>query len=155
MLIIFNNFVKKYNKTYASPEELSRRKMIFIEHYKEMLVHNQKYREGKLSWSIRMTEDSDLTLEEWKMKACFQIKRIPNIKPFYISNLSYVWTFSKMNIRPLQYPSTLIQSRNINTDPEIEARIAQRAAPDSFSWLDSGVVTSVKNQVIFFTRPRL
>ena len=71
MLIIFNNFVKKYKKTYASPEELSRRKMIFIEHYKEMLVHNQKYREGKLSWSIRITEDSDLTFEEWKMKACF------------------------------------------------------------------------------------
>ena len=64
-----------------------------------------------------------------------------------------------MNIRPLQYPSTLIQSRNINTDPEIEARIAQRAAPDSFSWLGSGVITSVKNQVMIFiastTRPRL
>ena len=103
MLIIFNNFVKKYKKTYASPEELSRRKMIFIEHYKEMLVHNQKYREGKLSWSIRMTEDSDLTFEEWKMKACFQIKRIPNIEPFlYFHVISYEASTCEFIQNPLQ-----------------------------------------------------
>ena len=64
----FKKFVTQYKKRYASSEDLARRKMIYINNYNEILINNKKYLEGKVSSKMEVTDDSDLTFEEWKLK---------------------------------------------------------------------------------------
>ena len=58
----------QYKKKYSSSEELARRKMIYTNNYNEILINNKKYLEGKVSSKMEVTDDSDLTFEEWKLK---------------------------------------------------------------------------------------
>ena len=64
----FKKFVTQYKKKYSSSEELARRKMIYTNNYNEILINNKKYLEGKVSSKMEVTDDSDLTFEEWKLK---------------------------------------------------------------------------------------
>ena len=74
---IFLTFRKIYNKNYATNEEFSRRKRIFMRNYNEIVRHNSGYMLGKFSYSQKIDADSDLTMEEWKDK--MGIKPIPPI----------------------------------------------------------------------------
>ena len=73
----FQSFVNKYKKTYASSEEFSKRKAIYMKNVRKVSEHNKKYFEGKVCWKEEIKEDSDLTFQEWKAKEYIQIKN-PN-----------------------------------------------------------------------------
>ena len=65
-----------------------------MKNYKKVLMHNKKYKEGKVSWKRKMTEDSDLTFEEWKIKGRLQIE-----KKHLNRNLLIIWWPTEMVIR--------------------------------------------------------
>ena len=113
----FLNFAKTYNKKYATTEEYAKRREIFLNNYNDMLRHNQEYEEGKVSWWRKMTEDYDITHEEW---------------------------MAKMNLGMPPLDESIMHN---TVDEAMEARIKLGAAPDSWSWVDQGAITSIKDQV--------
>jgi len=112
----FLNFAKTYNKKYATTEEYAKRREIFFNNYNDMLRHNQEYEEGKVSWWRKMTEDYDITHEEW---------------------------MAKMNLGMPPLDESIMHN---TVDEAMEARIKLGAAPDSWSWVDQGAITSIKDQ---------
>merc|ERR1739842_281822 len=60
----FLKFAKTFNKKYASTGEYEQRRQIFLERYEAMLVHNQRYEAGEVTWWKKVTKHYDLTLEE-------------------------------------------------------------------------------------------
>ena len=113
----FNEFTKTFNKKYASTEEYAKRKEIFMANYKLMQKHNQEYEEGKVSWWKKVTEYYDLTHEEWM-------------------------NHMKLGMPPMDEPNMIS-----TVDEAMEAKIAERSAPDSWNWKDQGAITSIKDQV--------
>jgi len=112
----FNEFAKTFNKKYASTEEYAKRREIFMDNYKLMLKHNQEYEEGKVSWWKKVTEYYDMTHEEWM-------------------------NHMKLGMPPMD-ESIMFNS----VDEAMEAKIAERSAPDSWNWKDQGAITSIKDQ---------
>lgn len=62
------DFVKQFNKTYASVEEFEKRKKIFHKRNHKRIKHNKLFDEGKVSWKEGIHEHSDLTDEEFISK---------------------------------------------------------------------------------------
>merc|ERR1712025_1080433 len=114
--VSFNEFAKTFNKKYTSTEEYAKRREIFLNNYNDMLRHNQEYEEGKVSWWRKMTEDYDITHEEW---------------------------MAKMNLGMPPLDESIMHN---TVDEAMEARIKLGAAPDSWSWVDQGAITSIKDQ---------
>merc|ERR1712018_276925 len=112
----FNEFAKTFNKKYASTEEFAKRMGIFMDNYKLMLKHNQEYEEGKVSWWKKVTEYYDMTHEEWM-------------------------NHMKLGMPPMD-ESIMFNS----VDEAMDAKIAERSAPDSWNWKDQGAITSIKDQ---------
>jgi C1A family cysteine protease len=59
----FLEFVEKYDKNYDAAE-LRRREIIFARKKIERDVHNEKYRQGKIGWSVGLSHFSDLDHHE-------------------------------------------------------------------------------------------
>jgi len=112
----FLKFSKTFNKKYRSTEEYYKRRDIFLQNYNEMVRHNQLYEEGKVTWWKKITEWSDLTTEE------------------FVAHMN-------LGMGPLDR-NTLTNT----IDEEMESRILARGAPDEWSWVQQGGVSSIKNQ---------
>ena len=112
----FLKFAKTFRKNYGSTEELNKRREIFLENYADILRHNQLYEEGKVSWWRKVTEHSDLTPEEF---AAEKNLGMPPVSPELLTN---------------------------TVDVAIEGRILAGSAPEEWSWVQQGGVSSVKNQ---------
>ena len=116
----FLSFTKTFNKRYASVEEFEKRREIFLHNYADMVEHNEQYEAGAVSWWRKVTEYYDMTHQEW------------------------------MDIMKLGMPP-LDEALMVNTvDKEMEERIAAKAAPSEWSWVDQNAVSSIKNQVNFY-----
>ena len=113
----FLEFAKTHNKKYASVEEYNKRRDIFLANYNDMLRHNKEYDEGKVTWWKKVTENYDMTHEEWMQHM-------------------------RLGMPPLDKEDMIN-----NVDDAMEAKIAERAAPDSWNWVDQGAITSIKDQV--------
>jgi len=114
----FLSFVKEFKKGYKSLDEFNSRRAIFDKNHKDMLEHNKRYAAGEETWWQKVVEDMDLTEEEWMAK---RTGGLPNIDD------STVFT------------DTL--------DERIVAKMEELGpAPRKFSWVDQGMVSSVKNQ---------
>ena len=106
-----------FNKTYGTEQEEVLRTLIFRYNSELMDAHNSLYHEGKVGWRMGINEDFDWTNEEQNE-----------------------W-----------HGGVLLDSRNtkereINDDDEVE-QPTQRDVPDSWSWVEQGGVTQIKNQV--------
>jgi len=112
----FLEFAKKFNKKYRSTEEYNKRRETFLRNYNDMLTHNQLYEEGKVSWWKKITEWSDLTPEEFA---------------------------EHMN---LGMPAIDRDVMTNTIDEVMEGRIAAGNAPEEWSWVEQGGVSSIKNQ---------
>ena len=112
----FLEFTQTFQKSYGSPEEYSKRREIFLQNYNDILRHNQLYEEGKLTWWRKITEHSDLTPEEF---AATKNLGMPPVDPEMLTN---------------------------TVDAAMEGRIQAGAAPEEWSWVQQGGVSSVKNQ---------
>merc|ERR1712045_862070 len=113
----FLNFAKTHNKKYATTEEYEMRRQIFLERYESMVAHNQRYEAGEVSWWRKVTEHYDLTMEEIE--------------------------------KALGLGGVLPADQAVHPDMKDEkmtAKIARKEAPSSWSWVDQGGVTSVKDQ---------
>jgi len=58
----FGQFIKKYNKTYASEDETVMRFSIFIDNYDMIEQHNA----GQYDWTLGLNEYADLSWDEFK-----------------------------------------------------------------------------------------
>eukprot|EP00088_Acartia_fossae_P061372 TRINITY_DN7376_c0_g1_i2.p1 TRINITY_DN7376_c0_g1~~TRINITY_DN7376_c0_g1_i2.p1 ORF type:complete len:307 (+),score=90.81 TRINITY_DN7376_c0_g1_i2:171-1091(+) len=89
-----------------------------MNNYEKMLEHNKRYKAGEVSWFMQMHEDMDLTSEEWIAK------RVEGL-PYYDNTTVFTDTFDERVMKKLAEP---------------------REKLGDFSWIDSGMVSSVKNQ---------
>jgi cathepsin L len=113
----FQDFTTKFSKIYKTEEEKQYRHNIFINNYKEMEEHNEKFKQGLVSWDMQVHPYMDYTEEEF-------VKERTGLPPIDEDMIKEM----KMNSKPL---------------PELTNKTT---APDYFSWVDQGGVTSVKNQ---------
>ena len=112
----FLQFTKTFNKNYRSTEEYNKRRETFLRNYNDMVRHNQLYEEGKVTWWKKITEWSDLTPEEFA---------------------------AHMN---LGMPPLDKDAMTNTIDEQMEGRILAGSAPEEWSWVEQGGVSSVKNQ---------
>ena len=112
----FLQFTKTFNKKYRSTEEYNKRRETFLRNYNDMVRHNQLYEEGKVTWWKKITEWSDLTPEEFA---------------------------AHMN---LGMPPLDKDAMTNTIDEQMEGRILAGSAPEEWSWVEQGGVSSVKNQ---------
>jgi len=113
----FLNFAKTFNKKYATLEELQTRKNIFNQRYEAMVAHNQRYEAGEVSWWKKVTQHYDLTDEEIE---------------------------KALGLGGALHASQADQRNTM--EKELVSKIAAKEAPASWSWVDQGGVTSVKDQ---------
>ena len=110
-----------FNKTYGTEQEEVLRTLIFRYNSELMDAHNSLYDAGKVGWRMGINEDFDWTDQEQDE-----------------------WHGGVF------LDSGNTKEREINDDDEVE-RPTQRDVPDSWSWVEQGGVTQIKNQVqIFF-----
>ena len=95
---------------------MNKRREIFLENYADILRHNHLYEEGKVTWWRKVTEHSDLTPEEF---AAEKNLGMPPVSPELLTN---------------------------SVDAAMEGRILAGSAPEEWSWVEQGGVSSVKNQ---------
>ena len=51
----FQDFTTKFSKIYKTEEEKQNRLNIFMNNYKEMEEHNEKFKQGLVSWDMKVT----------------------------------------------------------------------------------------------------
>ena len=95
---------------------MNKRREIFLKNHADILRHNQLYEEGKVTWWRKITEHSDLTPEEF---AAEKNLGMPPVDPELLTN---------------------------TVDSAMEGRLEAGAAPEEWSWVQQGGVSSVKNQ---------
>jgi len=112
----FDEFCAKYNKEYSSEEEREYRETIFRENLEDIVNHNKLHTKGLVTWYKKVHEYMDYTREE----------------------------FIKARTGLPKYDKEAMD--NSNYDPLEDFDIDESKIPDSFSWVDRGGVTSVKDQ---------
>ncbi|XP_040612161.1 protein CTLA-2-beta [Mesocricetus auratus] len=60
---------RKFEKTYSQDEE-GHRRALWEEKKKKIDKHNVEYEQGKVSYSLRLNQFSDMTDEEFKGNCC-------------------------------------------------------------------------------------
>merc|ERR1712002_1136539 len=114
----FHTFNKQFNKLHADTTEFELRRSIFMKNYNDMIEHNKRYEAGEVSWWQKMTEDMDLTDEEWESKG---LGAVPDNAEDRIDVLDET-----------------IQARL--------AKLTANDDPKEFEWVSKGAVSSVKDQ---------
>jgi len=115
----FLQFSEEFGKQYVGMKDFSMRRDIFMKNYQEMQEHNALYEAGEVSWARKVTPYYDLTQEEWAAAVGLGMPQYDNTTRFE-------------DIEDEIYMEKLASVKG--------------AAPASFSWVDQGAITSVKNQ---------
>merc|ERR1712002_398724 len=113
----FGKYQSEFGKQYSSPKEYIQRKAIFEANLKEIEKHNEK--KGN-TYTQGVNQFTDMTQEEFEAV----IQGLPSVPK----------DVQKNNARE----NAALQM--------LRAEYANYQFQDSFSWVDQGVVTSVKNQ---------
>jgi len=113
----FSKYQFDYGKKYSSPKEFTMRKAIFDNNVKRIQEHNKMYEQGEVSYTMAVNQFTDMTQQEFEE---------------YVQGLPPV-------------PKDL---KDVNQEvlKSLRAKYANYNFKDSFSWVDEGIVTSVKNQ---------
>ncbi|XP_028143041.1 crustapain [Diabrotica virgifera virgifera] len=61
----FDNYKKKFNKSYDTPEEEQKRFKIFQDNLRFIEDHNQKYQRGEVSSTVGVNQFADQSKDEW------------------------------------------------------------------------------------------
>jgi len=115
----FLKFAKDFGKQYASNRDFSMRREIFMENYKDMVEHNARYEAGEESWARKVTQFYDRTWDEFASSVGLGMPHYDN-------------TTKMEDIEDAAYMEKLAEVKG--------------TAPSSWSWVDQGGVSSVKNQ---------
>jgi len=115
----FLQFARDHAKTYSSIDEFKTRQTIFESNYLDMLEHNQRYEKGEVSWARKVTKFYDRTMEEFIADVGLGMPEIPN----------------KQDRIDIESPTFMEKLSSVKGN-----------APSSFSWVDQGAVSPVKNQ---------
>merc|ERR1712209_210000 len=62
---VFLKWTEEQGKRYHTRAELTKRRAIFMKNYNRMVVHNQEFAAGRVSWARGVNQWYDLTEEEW------------------------------------------------------------------------------------------
>ncbi|XP_055387365.1 cystein proteinase inhibitor protein salarin-like [Condylostylus longicornis] len=68
----WNYFKNKYHRMYSSTAEAQFRKEIFKKNLEKINNHNEKFRNGEVTYSMEINEFADLTTEEFKERLGFK-----------------------------------------------------------------------------------
>lgn len=113
----FETYQKHFNKEYKGRAEAAQRGLVFSQNVAKIVEHNERFRRGEETYSMGINQFTDMTEKEF-------LKHINGL-PKFDERLKE------------KYP----------TDQEfVDFLKSKSSVPDSFSWIDEGGVTSVKNQ---------
>jgi len=116
----FSRYQYDFGKTYSSEEELATRRAIFEANVKKINEHNAKFAKGKETYEMGINQFTDMTQNEFEA----HIQGLPKSLPKGELNSKFSEDAMK----------------------DLRAKYANYKFKDSFSWVDQGVVTSIKNQ---------
>lgn len=117
----FLQFSKEHGKQYKSKAELLLRRSIFQHNYDSMMAHNARYEAGEETWSRKVTPYYDWTQEEFTSAFASGL-------PKYNKDTKFVDHIDDIVVEKLN---------------EVKS---SGGAPDTWSWVAQGGVSSVKNQ---------
>merc|ERR1739838_227921 len=112
----FLQFAKDFGKQYAGKRDYSMRRAIFMTNHQEMLEHNARFEAGEVSWARKVTQYYDLTYDEFASAVGLGMPQYDNTT---------------------RYEDTAFMER---------LEEVKGAAPASWSWVEQGGMSSVKNQ---------
>merc|ERR1712241_684012 len=113
----FEQYQKDFGKEYSSPKEYVQRKAIFESNLKDIKNHNEN--RGVNTYTKGINQFTDMTQQEFQ---------------------AYTQGFPAV---PKNIKKDSFTERHMKA---LRAKYANYQFEDSFSWVDQGVVTSVKNQ---------
>jgi len=116
----FLQFAREHGRNYKSGAEVQLRREIFNENYKSMMEHNARFEAGVETWTRKVTPFYDHTMEE--------------VAAMLTSGL------------PAYDNTTVFVDRADEAYLEKLAEVRTQSAPDSWSWVQQGGISSVKNQ---------
>jgi len=115
----YHQYVKEFNKNYHT-KEYFKREAIFKTNLKKIAEHNEKHLRGESSYTMGVNQFTDWTEEEFSS----YIQGLPPMS----DNVKKSDSFSESVMQKLNQ------------------KYANFEYKDSFSWVDEGIVTSVKDQ---------
>merc|ERR1711973_36366 len=113
----FEQYQKDFGKEYSSPKEYIQRKAIFESNLKDIKNHNEN--KGVNTYTKGINQFTDMTQKEFE---------------------AYTQGFPAV---PKNTKMTTVSERSLKA---LRAKYANYQFEDSFSWVDQGVVTSIKDQ---------
>merc|ERR1712012_436867 len=116
----FLQFAREHGRNYKSGAEVHLRREIFNENYKSMMEHNARFEAGVETWTRKVTPFYDHTMQE--------------VAAMLTSGL------------PAYDNTTVFVDRADEAYLEKLAEVRTQSAPDSWSWVQQGGISSVKNQ---------
>merc|ERR1712079_929391 len=114
---LFEKYQKDFGKVYSSPKEYIQRKAIFESNLKDINAHNEN--RGVNTYTKGVNQFTDMTQQEFQ---------------------AFTQGFPAV---PKNTKMTTVSERSLKA---LRAKYANFQFEDSFSWVDQGVVTSVKDQ---------
>jgi len=114
---LFEKYQKDFGKEYSSPKEYIQRKAIFESNLKDIRAHNEN--RGVNTYTKGVNQFTDMTQQEFE---------------------AFTQGFPSV---PKNTKMTTVSERSLKA---LRAKYANYQFEDSFSWVDQGVVTSVKDQ---------
>eukprot|EP00092_Neocalanus_flemingeri_P021084 GFUD01022844.1.p1 GENE.GFUD01022844.1~~GFUD01022844.1.p1 ORF type:complete len:355 (-),score=80.29 GFUD01022844.1:30-1094(-) len=115
----FLRFAKDFGKQYAGMRDYSMRRGIFMKNHQDMLQHNARYEAGEVTWTRKVTQYYDLTYDEFATAVGLGMPQYDNTTRFE-------------DIEDASIVEKLAENKD--------------AVPASWSWVQQGGVSSVKNQ---------
>jgi len=115
----FSKYQFEYGKKYTSPKEFTMRKAVFDANLKKIQEHNKMYELGQVSYTMGVNQFTDMTQQEFDE----YVQGLPAVPKEGFEN-----TISQEHLESLR------------------AKYANYNFDEDFSWVDEGIVTSVKNQ---------
>jgi len=149
---LFQQFLKDFDRSYESLNEINSRFAIFKENYKKVLSHQRQFKGRKDKHSLGITKFMDVKPEHFK--ATYNTARVTPEQLQKAKNTA-------KTTAPQKHPANLNQTKNANTNknpssnptsntntnaPPTLKDTGDDSLPSSWDWRTQGGVSPVKNQ---------
>ena len=134
---LFEKYQKDFSKSYTN-KNYAQRKAIFQENVRKISEHNEKYARGEVSYSMGINEFTDMSEQEFEAYADGKY-----IFHYICLHFIYFQLFLGLPAIPESASNEAASEEKMKI---LMDKYENYNFRDSFSWVDEGFVTSVKNQ---------